>query len=94
MAKAVSYFSLTVSDYLWLFAIITITSKTASGVPGSGFPALIFTLNRFGKIPLTDIVLLYSVDRFMNEARSVTNFISIAVSGIVISKMNQKSKDE
>lgn len=85
--------SLSISDYLWLFAIITITSKTASGVPGSGFLALIFTLNRFGKIPLTDIALLYSVDRFMNEARSVTNFISIAISGAVISKINQASKN-
>nr|WP_314498974.1 cation:dicarboxylase symporter family transporter [uncultured Chryseobacterium sp.] len=81
--------SLSINDYIWLFIIISITSKTASGVPGSGFLALVFTLNRFGKIPLTDIALLYSVDRFMNEARSVTNFISIAVSGAVISKLNQ-----
>ncbi|MFP3597875.1 cation:dicarboxylate symporter family transporter [Chryseobacterium sp. SIMBA_029] len=81
--------SLSVNDYIWLFIIISITSKTASGVPGSGFLALIFTLNRFGKIPLTDIALLYSIDRFMNEARSVTNFIGIAVSGAVISKINQ-----
>lgn len=85
--------SLTVTDYLWLFLIISVTSKTASGVPGSGFLALIFTLNRFGKIPLTDIALLYSVDRFMNEARSVTNFISIAISGAVISKINSSSKN-
>jgi len=86
--------SLSISDYLWLFLIVSVTSKTASGVPGSGFLALIFTLNRFGKIPLTDIALLYSVDRFMNEARSVTNFISIAISGAVISKMNQNQKDK
>lgn len=85
--------SLNINDYLWLFVIIFITSKTASGVPGSGFLALIFTLNRFGKIPLTDIALLYSVDRFMNEARSVTNFIGIAVSGAVISKLNQHQKN-
>lgn len=85
--------SLNISDYLWLFLIISVTSKTASGVPGSGFLALIFTLNRFGKIPLTDIALLYSVDRFMNEARSVTNFISIAISGAVISKINSSSKN-
>ncbi|MDH6251028.1 aerobic C4-dicarboxylate transport protein [Chryseobacterium sp. H1D6B] len=84
--------SLTINDYIWLFIIISITSKTASGVPGSGFLALIFTLNRFGKIPLTDIALLYSVDRFMNEARSVTNFIGIAVCGAVISKINQSAK--
>ncbi|RKE55839.1 dicarboxylate/amino acid:cation symporter [Sphingobacterium detergens] len=77
-------------DYLLLFVIITFTSKTASGVPGSGFLALIFTLNKFGKIPLTDIALLYSVDRFMNEARSVTNFISIAVAGASISKIAQR----
>ncbi|MFY1046882.1 cation:dicarboxylate symporter family transporter [Chryseobacterium sp. GP-SGM7] len=76
-------------DYIWLFIIISLTSKTASGVPGSGFLALIFTLNRFGKIPLTDLALLYSVDRFMNEARAVTNFIGISVSGAIISKMNQ-----
>ncbi|WBV58811.1 cation:dicarboxylase symporter family transporter [Chryseobacterium daecheongense] len=81
--------SLSFNDYLWLFVIISVTSKTASGVPGSGFLALIFTLNRFGKIPANDIALLYSVDRFMNEARSVTNFIGIAVSGAIISKINQ-----
>ncbi|ASW75884.1 C4-dicarboxylate ABC transporter [Chryseobacterium piperi] len=86
--------SLSVNDYIWLFVIITITSKTASGVPGSGFLALIFTLNRFGKIPVTDIALLYSVDRFMNEARAVTNFIGIAVSGAIISKINQPTKEQ
>ncbi|MGE8554796.1 MAG: dicarboxylate/amino acid:cation symporter [Chryseobacterium jejuense] len=86
--------SLSFNDYVWLFVIISITSKTASGVPGSGFLALIFTLNRFGKIPLTDIALLYTVDRFMNEARSVTNFIGIAVSGAIISKVNQHQKSE
>lgn len=86
--------SMDLQDYFVLFLIISITSKTASGVPGSGFLALIFTLDKFGKIPLTDIALLYSVDRFMNEARSVTNFIGIAVSAAIISKLNplQESK--
>ncbi|WDF69175.1 cation:dicarboxylase symporter family transporter [Sphingobacterium oryzagri] len=82
--------SLTFTDYVWLFIIISFTSKTASGVPGSGFLALIFTLSRFGKIPMTDVALLYSLDRFMNEARSVTNFIGIAVCGAVIAKINDK----
>ncbi|RNA63434.1 C4-dicarboxylate ABC transporter [Chryseobacterium nematophagum] len=81
-------------DYFILFLIISITSKTASGVPGSGFLALIFTLDKFGKIPLTDITLLYSVDRFMNEARSVTNFIGIAVSAALISKLHPIQDDE
>ncbi|WP_228451623.1 cation:dicarboxylate symporter family transporter [Chryseobacterium rhizoplanae] len=80
---------LTLKDYFWLFITISIASKTASGVPGSGFLALMFTLSRFGKIPTTDLALLYSVDRFMNEARSVTNFIGISVSAAIISKLNQ-----
>ncbi|RQO36711.1 C4-dicarboxylate ABC transporter [Chryseobacterium sp. KBW03] len=85
---------LTTQDYLWLFIIISLASKTASGVPGSGFLALMFTLSRFGKIPVTDLALLYSVDRFMNEARSVTNFIGISVSAAIISKLNQQQKDK
>ncbi|AZA80732.1 C4-dicarboxylate ABC transporter [Chryseobacterium lactis] len=85
--------SLTTADYFWLFIIISLASKTASGVPGSGFLALMFTLSRFGKIPVTDLALLYSVDRFMNEARSVTNFIGIAISAAVISKVNQRQKN-
>ncbi|KAB1230206.1 dicarboxylate/amino acid:cation symporter [Chryseobacterium viscerum] len=83
---------LTTQDYFWLFVIISLASKTASGVPGSGFLALMFTLSRFGKIPVTDLALLYSVDRFMNEARSVTNFIGISVSAAIISKLNQQQK--
>ncbi|MCS3530531.1 cation:dicarboxylate symporter family transporter [Chryseobacterium sp. JUb7] len=86
--------SMDLQDYFILFLIISITSKTASGVPGSGFLALIFTLEKFGKIPLTDIALLYSVDRFMNEARSVTNFIGIAVSAAIISKLHPLQEDE
>ncbi|WP_228413759.1 cation:dicarboxylate symporter family transporter [Chryseobacterium sp. CH21] len=83
--------SLTPMDYFWLFITISIASKTASGVPGSGFLALMFTLSRFGKIPTTDLALLYSIDRFMNEARSVTNFIGISVSAAIISKLNQNT---
>lgn len=87
----IQFYNITLSmgDYIWLFIIISISSKTASGVPGSGFLALIFTLNKFGKIPTTDLALLYSVDRFMNEARAVTNFIGIAVSAAIITKLNQ-----
>ncbi|NIF03976.1 cation:dicarboxylase symporter family transporter [Chryseobacterium sp. Tr-659] len=83
--------SLNIQDYFSLFIIISIASKTASGVPGSGFLALIFTLSRFGKIPVTDLALLYSVDRFMNEARSLTNFIGITISAAIISKLNQNT---
>ncbi len=78
------------TDYIWLFIVVSIASKTASGVPGSGFLALVFTLDKFGKIPMSEIALLYSIDRFMNEARAVTNFIGIAIGGAIISKINQK----
>lgn len=79
--------SMTFTDYLWLLTIISFTSKTASGVPGSGFLALAFTMGRF-HIPTADIALLYAIDRFMNEARSVTNFIGITVCAVVINKLN------
>lgn len=77
-------------DYIGLFVVISFTSKTASGVPGSGFLALVFTLSNYARIPMTEVGLLYSIDRFMNEARAVTNFIGIAVSAAVLAKIYQK----
>ena len=82
--------SLQLKDYIRLFFIITLTSKTASGVPGSGFLALMFTLDRFGGIPMSSMMFLYSIDRFMNEARAVTNFMGIAMCAAVLSKIYNK----
>lgn len=75
-----------ISQQLTIFGILLITSKGAAGVTGSGFIVLASTLTAIKVIPLEGLALLFGVDRFMSEARSVTNFIGNAVATVVISK--------
>jgi aerobic C4-dicarboxylate transport protein len=81
-----------ISQQLTIFGILLITSKGAAGVTGSGFIVLASTLAAIKVIPLEGLALLIGVDRFMSEARSVTNFIGNAVATVVISK-HEKSID-
>lgn len=81
-----------ISQQLTIFGILLITSKGAAGVTGSGFIVLASTLTAIRVIPLEGLALLIGVDRFMSEARSVTNFIGNAVATVVISK-HEKSID-
>jgi aerobic C4-dicarboxylate transport protein len=75
-----------IAQQLTIFGILLITSKGAAGVTGSGFIVLASTLTTIKVIPLEGLALLIGVDRFMSEARSVTNFIGNAVATVVISK--------
>jgi aerobic C4-dicarboxylate transport protein len=75
-----------ISQQITIFGILLITSKGAAGVTGSGFIVLASTLTAIKVIPLEGLALLIGVDRFMSEARSVTNFIGNAVATVVISK--------
>jgi aerobic C4-dicarboxylate transport protein len=75
-----------IPQQLTIFGILLITSKGAAGVTGSGFIVLASTLTAIKVIPLEGLALLIGVDRFMSEARSVTNFIGNAVATVVISK--------
>ena len=81
-----------ISQQLTIFGILLITSKGAAGVTGSGFIVLASTLTAIRVIPLEGLALLIGVDRFMSEARSVTNFIGNAVATVVLSK-HEKSID-
>ena len=63
-----------------------VTSKGAAGVTGSGFIILASTLNAVKVIPMEGLALLLGVDRFMSEARAITNFIGNAVATIFLSK--------
>ena len=81
-----------ISQQLTIFGILLITSKGAAGVTGSGFIVLASTLAAIKVIPLEGLALLIGVDRFMSEARSVTNFIGNAVATVVIYK-HEKSID-
>lgn len=75
---------LSLGQQLTIIGILMITSKGAAGVTGSGFVVLASTLTALKVIPLEGLALLIGIDRFMSEARSVTNFIGNAVATVVI----------
>jgi aerobic C4-dicarboxylate transport protein len=69
-----------------IIGLLMVTSKGAAGVTGSGFIILASTLTAIHKIPLEGLAFLLGVDKFMSEARAITNFIGNGVAAIVISK--------
>lgn len=69
-----------------------ITSKGAAGVTGSGFAVLVSTLSTIQVIPVEGVALLLGVDRFMSEARAITNFIGNGVATVWISN-NEREFD-
>lgn len=73
---------------LGLLGILLITSKGAAGVTGSGFITLAATLSVSGAIPVAGIALLLGVDRFLSEARAVTNCIGNTVATLLVAKWN------
>jgi aerobic C4-dicarboxylate transport protein len=80
---------LSVEQMLTFFGILMVTSKGAAGVTGSGFILLASTLSAINIIPIEGLALLLGVDRFMSEARAITNFIGNGVATIAISN-NEK----
>jgi aerobic C4-dicarboxylate transport protein len=77
---------LSLSQQVFMIAILALTSKGAAAVTGGGFIVLAATLSSLHTIPVEGLVLLLGVDRFMSEARSLTNLIGNGVATIVISK--------
>lgn len=75
---------LTLMQELGILAVLLVTSKGAAGVTGSGFVTLAATLATVGHIPVAGIALLLGVDRFMSEARAVTNLCGNAVAMVVV----------
>ncbi|MCP9765831.1 C4-dicarboxylate transporter DctA [Lacihabitans soyangensis] len=78
--------NLTFEQILTIIGILMITSKGAAGVTGSGFVVLASTLSAVEVIPIEGLALLLGVDRFMSEARAITNFIGNGVATIWISR--------
>jgi aerobic C4-dicarboxylate transport protein len=76
---------LTWGQQLTLLAVTMLTSKGASGVTGAGFITLAATLAVVPTIPLTGMVLILGVDRFMSECRALTNIIGNGVATVVVS---------
>jgi aerobic C4-dicarboxylate transport protein len=71
---------------LSLLVVLLLTSKGAAGVTGSGFITLAATLSSTGSIPVAGLTLLLGVDRFMSEARALTNFVGNAVATLVVAR--------
>jgi DAACS family dicarboxylate/amino acid:cation (Na+ or H+) symporter/aerobic C4-dicarboxylate transport protein len=77
---------LSLSEQLVLLGVLLFTSKGSAGVAGAGFVALAATLASMHKIPVTGLVLLLGVDRFLNEARALTNLVGNGVATIVVAR--------
>ena len=76
---------LSMEQIFTIIAILMITSKGAAGVTGSGFIVLSSTLTATNMIPVEGLALLLGVDRFLSEARAITNFIGNGIATIFIS---------
>lgn len=81
---------LTLTQQLSILGVAMLTSKGASGVTGAGFITLAATLAVVPSIPVAGLALILGVDRFMSEARALTNFIGNGVATIVVSKWEKE----
>jgi aerobic C4-dicarboxylate transport protein len=77
---------LSLREEVVLLAVLLLTSKGAAGVTGSGFITLAATLSTTGNVPVAGLALLLGVDRFMSEARALTNMMGNAVATLVVAK--------
>ena len=77
---------LSIGEQLSIMAVLMVTSKGAAGVTGSGFIVLASTLTALKIMPVEHIAILLGVDRFMSEARAITNMIGNGIATIVIAK--------
>jgi aerobic C4-dicarboxylate transport protein len=88
----VFHVTLDTAQILTIIGILMVTSKGAAGVTGSGFIVLASTLTAVKVIPVEGLALLLGVDRFMSEARAITNFIGNGVATVWLAN-NEKEFD-
>ncbi|WP_269630683.1 dicarboxylate/amino acid:cation symporter [Pelomonas sp. BJYL3] len=77
---------MSLTQQLTLLAVLLLTSKGAAGVTGSGFIVLAATLSAVGGVPVAGLALILGIDRFMSEARALTNLIGNGVATVVVAK--------
>ncbi|MFL6715057.1 MAG: dicarboxylate/amino acid:cation symporter [Burkholderiaceae bacterium] len=78
---------MTLMQQITLLAVLLLTSKGAAGVTGSGFIVLAATLSAVGGVPVAGLALILGIDRFMSEARALTNLIGNGVATVVVGRM-------
>ena len=77
-----------------LLVVLLLTSKGAAGVTGSGFIVLAASLSSVGHVPVAGLALIYGIDRFMSEARALTNLIGNGVATVVVAKWCGRINEE
>jgi aerobic C4-dicarboxylate transport protein len=77
---------MTLVQELTLLAVLLLTSKGAAGITGSGFIVLAATLSAVGTVPVAGLALILGIDRFMSEARALTNLVGNGVATLVVAK--------
>ena len=77
---------MTLIQQITLLAVLLLTSKGAAGVTGSGFIVLAATLSAVGNVPVAGLALILGIDRFMSEARALTNLVGNGVATLVVAK--------
>ena len=86
---------LTLGEQATLLGVLLLTSKGAAGVTGSGFVTLAATLSALhGKVPVEGVALILGVDRFMSEARALTNIIGNGVAAMVVARWEGLRDDQ
>ncbi|CAG9172887.1 dicarboxylate/amino acid:cation symporter [Cupriavidus pampae] len=77
---------MSMTQQITLLVVLLLTSKGAAGVTGSGFIVLAATLSAVGHVPVAGLALILGIDRFMSEARALTNLIGNGVATVVVAK--------
>ena len=77
---------LDIEHQITLLVVLLISSKGAAGVTGSGFIVMAATLSAVGHIPVAGLALILGIDRFMSEARALTNLVGNSLATIVVAK--------
>jgi len=84
---------MTLMQEITLLAVLLLTSKGAAGITGSGFIVLAATLSAVGTVPVVGLTLILGIDRFMSEARALTNLIGNGVATLVVSRSENAFDD-
>ena len=77
---------MSIMQQVTLLAVLLLTSKGAAGITGSGFIVLAATLSAVGEVPVAGLALILGIDRFMSEARALTNLVGNAVATLVVAR--------
>jgi aerobic C4-dicarboxylate transport protein len=85
---------MTLTQQLTLLGVLLLTSKGAAGITGSGFIVLAATLSAVGGVPVAGLALILGIDRFMSEARALTNLIGNGVATVVVARWTGDLNEE